>query len=100
MKPRNRTLDRYKFFARKQKQGETLRPFWNVLTGLAAKCEFGDQTYSLIMDAFIQNMNNKTVQQRLCTEPKDTPDEVLRFALAFEEGISQQRSFDGEVEKI
>ena len=45
-------------------------------------------------------MNNKTVQQRLCTEPKDTPDEALRFAVAFEEGNSQQRSFGGEAEKI
>ena len=100
VQPRNRTLDRYKFLTRKQKQGETLRQFWNVLTGLAAKCEFGDQTSSLIMDAFIQNINNKTVHQRMCTEPKDTPDEALRFAVAFEGGISQQRSFGGEVEKI
>ena len=40
-------------------------------------------------------MNNKTVQQRLCTAPKDEPEEALRFAVAFEEGISQQRNFSG-----
>ena len=40
-------------------------------------------------------MNNKTVQQRLCTEPKDEPEEALRFEVAFEEGISQQRSSGG-----
>ena len=100
VKPRNRTLDRYKFFARKQKEDEALRQFWNVLTGLAPKCEFGDQTNSLILDAFIQNINNETVQQRLCTDPKDIPDEALRFAVVFEEGISQLRSFGREVEKI
>ena len=100
MNPRKKTLDKYKFFARKQKQGGALRQFWHVLTGLAAKCEFGDQTNSLIMDAFIQNMNNKTGQQRLCTEPRDTQHEALRFTVAFEEGISPQRSFGGEVEKI
>ena len=83
-----------------KKQGETLRHFWNVLTGLAAKCEFDDQTNSLIMDAFIKNMHNKTVQQRSCTEANDTPDEALRFDLACEEGISQQRSFGGKAEKI
>ena len=58
IKPRNRTLDRYKFIVRKQQQNETLRQFWNVLTGLAAKCEFGE------------------------------PEEALKFAVAFEEGIS------------
>ena len=42
-------------------------------------------------------MNNKTVQECLCTEPKDTPDEALKFVVAFEVGISQQRSFSGEV---
>ena len=64
-KPKNRTLDRYKFFARRQQQNETLRQFWNVPTGLAARCEFGEQTNSLIEDAFKQSMNNKTVQRRI-----------------------------------
>ena len=44
-------------------------------------------------------MNNKTVQQRLCTEPKEKPEEPLKFAVAFEEGISQQKSFSGEVKQ-
>ena len=30
MKPRNRTLERYKNFARKQKERETLRQFWHA----------------------------------------------------------------------
>ena len=65
-KPKNRTLESFKFFSRKQKEKETLRQFWHMLTGLAAKCEFGDQTESLVMDTFIQNMNNEIVQERLC----------------------------------
>ena len=58
----NRTLQRYRFFARKQQPNETLRQSWNALTGLAAGCDFEHQTEGLIMDAFIQNMHNKTVQ--------------------------------------
>ena len=58
-KPRIRTLERYKFFLRKQSPKEPLRQFWHTLTGLAAKCDSGDQTDSLIMDTFIKNMNNK-----------------------------------------
>ena len=73
-------------------QNESLRQFWNNLTGLAARCEF-EQTEGLTMDTFIQNMHNKTVQMRLCTDPKEQPQEALRFAIAFEEGIIQQQSF-------
>ena len=69
-KHRNRTLDRFKFFSRKQQPNETLRQFWNVLKRLAARCEFEQQTENLIMDTFFQNMHNKILQQRLCTEPK------------------------------
>ena len=97
---RNRTLDRFQFFSRKQKQDETLKQFWNILTGLASRCALGEQTNSLVLDVFILNMNNTTVQEKLCTEPKDTPEEALRFAVAFEEGIQRQRSYGtGLVEK-
>ena len=94
-RPRNRTLDRFKFFSRKHQPNESLRQFWNALTGLAARCEFDQQTEGLIMDAFIQNMHNKTVQERLCTDPKNQPQEALRFAITFGEGIAQQQNYTG-----
>ena len=47
------------------------------------------------MDTFIQNKHNKTVQERLCTDTKNQPQEALRFAISFEEGIAQQQSFTG-----
>ena len=99
-RPRNRTLDHFKVVSRKQQPNETLRQFCNALTGLAARCEFDQQTEGLIMDAFIQNMPNKTVQERLCTDPKNQPQEALRLAIAFEEGIAQQQNFtSGSVKK-
>ena len=69
---------------------------------MAARCDFEQQTESLIMDNFIQNMQNNTTQETLCTEPKATPEEALNFAVAFDEGISQQKSFGGgsEIERI
>ena len=47
---RNRTLGRHKFFSRKQKENESLHQFWNVLIGLASKCDFGNQSESLVYD--------------------------------------------------
>ena len=92
-KKRNRTLDRFKFFSRRQKADETLLQFWQSLTGLAAKCEFAAQTESLVYDIFILNMRNKHVQEKLCTEPKDDPQDGLQYAVAYEEGILRQKAY-------
>ena len=66
---RNRILDRHIFLSRKQKSTETLHQFWIALNGLAARCGFGDQTEGLVHDIFVLNMNNKQIQEKLCTEP-------------------------------
>ena len=100
VKPRNRTLERYEVFSRKQKSNETLRQFWPTLTGMAAKCAFGEQTEGLIMDTFIQNMNNKSVQQTLCTEPKDDSQDAFHFAVAYEEGVSQHKAYENTTNDI
>ena len=34
------------------------------------------------------------VQQKLCTEPKEDPQETFRFAVAYEEVISQHQTFE------
>ena len=47
------------------------------------------------MDTFIQNVNKKAVQQKLCTEPKEDPQEAFRFAVAYEEGMTEYKAFEG-----
>ena len=64
-----------------------------MLTGLAAKCESREQTGGLLQDIFIQNMRNQVFQGKLCTGTKESPEETLRFAVAFEEGVIQRKSF-------
>ena len=39
-------------------------------------------------------MNNKEVQQKLCTEPKDTIAETIQFAISCEEWAMRQQPFD------
>ena len=97
-KPKNETLDSFKFLSRKQKERESLRNFWNELNGLAEKCNFGGITDSLVKDVFIVNMANQDVQQKLCTEPKTTAEETIQFAIAYEEGTYRQQSF-GKLDK-
>ena len=45
------------------------------------------------MDAFIQIMNIKLIQQQLRTEPELEQKQTLRYAVAFQKGITQQKSF-------
>ena len=89
---RNRTLERLVFLSRKQKPSESLNQFWNALNGLAAKCNFGYQTEGLVHGIFV-NFANKQVQEKLCTEPKETPAEALHFAIAFEDGLKRQKPY-------
>ena len=85
-------MDRHKFFNREQLEGETLEQFWHALNGLASNCDFGTQTISLVYDIFVSNMKNVVVQERLFTEPKDNPEEALKFALASEQGAQQKKT--------
>ena len=89
---RNRTLDRHRFFSRAQQPGESLQQFWHTLNGLAALCDFGEVTNTLVLDMFILHMNNKKVQEKLCTEPREQ-EQALEFAIAFEEGVKRQKSY-------
>ena len=42
-----------------QQPGETLQQFWHTLSGLAALCDFGEITKTLVLDMFILHMKNK-----------------------------------------
>ena len=71
-----------------------MRQFSNELNGLEAKCNFGTVTESLVKNVFIVNMNDKEVQQKLCTEPKKTIPDTIQFAISYEEGAMRQQTFD------
>ena len=87
---RNRTLDRFRFLSREQETKKSLQQVWNAVNGFDVKSEFEGQTNSFVYNIFFLNMLNKVVQERLCTERKGVPEEVLNFAVAFEEGFKRQ----------
>ena len=95
-KKRNRTLDRHKFFSRLKQPGESLPQFCHTLNGLAALCDFGDKTTTLVLAMFILHMNYKKLKEKLCIEPKE-PDQALEFAIAFEKGVKRQKAYGTQV---
>ena len=51
-KKRKRTLDRNRFFSRYQQPGESLYLYWHALNELAAQCDFGEITTTLVQCSF------------------------------------------------
>ena len=60
-----------------------------TLNGLAAQCDKGEITTTLVLDMFILHMNNKQVQEKLCTEPNE-PEQALEF----EKGVNRQKTYE------
>ena len=89
---RKKLIDRHKFVSKKQKEDESLEQFWPALNGLAANCDHSTQTTGLVYDIFVSNMKNTVVQERLFTEPKDNPEEVLKVSVAAELGAQQKNT--------
>ena len=66
---RNRTLDRHTFVPREQKPTETLNYFWNVLKGVAARCDSRNQKEGLVHDL---NMNKKQFKNKSVQDDRNT----------------------------
>ena len=84
-KERNETYETFQLLSRKQFINESLEQFHSVLSGLAARCNFGTLEDRILRDVFIVNMNNREAQKELWRSTK-TPEKVYRIALSYERG--------------
>ena len=91
-KERNETYETYQLLSRKQFINESLEQFHSVLSGLAARCNFGTLEDRILRDVFIVNMKNRDAQKELCRSTK-TPEEVYRIALSYERGNKYASSY-------
>ena len=90
IRPRNIKFDRYVFFSRKQKKGETVEQFYSILKELAKNCNFENREEAIIRDIFITNMLDGDIQREL---PRDTvePERALSIAVNMEMGNQNQQ---------
>ena len=68
-----------------QQREETPHQFWQGLNGLAAVCDFGCITTTIVLEMFNLHMNNEKMQKNICTGSKE-PEQALEIATAIEEG--------------
>ena len=91
IRPRNFTFDRYEFFSRKQKKGETVEQCYSILKVLAENCNFENWEQVIVTDIFITNMLDDDIQRELLRDTVD-PERALSIAVNMEmENQNQQR---------
>ena len=90
IRPRNKTFDRYVFFPRKQKKGETVEQFYTILNELAENCDCESREEVIIRDIFITNMLEDDVQRELLHDTAD-PERAQSIAVNMEMGHQNQQ---------
>ena len=90
IRPRNITFDRYVFFSRKQKKGETVEQFYSILKELAENCDFENREEAIIRDISITNMLDDDIQRELLRDTVD-PERALSIAVNMEIGNQNQQ---------
>ena len=89
MRPRKITFDRYVFFSRKQKKGETVEQFYSILKELAENCDFENREEVIIRDISITNMLDEDIQRELLRNTVE-PERALSIAVNVEMGNQNQ----------
>ena len=92
IRPRNITFDRYVFFSRKQKKGETVEQFYSILKELAENCDFENREEAIIREIFITNMFDDDIQRELLRDTVE-PEMALSIAVNMEMGNQNQQRF-------
>ena len=77
-------FERYKFYSRRQKNGESIADFVAGIKSLAHSCSFGDQLSDMLRDRFVMGLNNEQTQHALLAESDLTFQRALEVATARE----------------
>ena len=68
---KNTVFERYRFWACKQQEGETIDQFITELKTRARSCEFGDQHDSMIRDRIVFGVRDSRLNERLLRESSE-----------------------------
>lgn len=93
--------ERYTFYSRTQKQGESVSDFVIGIKHLAHSCEFGSFLKDALRDKLISGIANDSIRQKLLSEEKNF-DETYALALMLEQAERKSNLFvqHGEISKI
>lgn len=100
---KNVTMERYKFFSRKQIEGESFTDFITDLQNLSLSCEFENMREDLIRDIIIIGIRDNKMKEFLLRETKLTLSKALSICKTLElskKQIEEINKKDSEIEVL
>ena len=88
--------ERFQFYKRSQKPGETVAEFQADLRKLSIRCEFGTFLDQAIRDRFVCGVKSETIQKKLLAEDGLTAARALELAQSIEAAEKNARQLKGE----
>ena len=77
---KNPVYERFVFYQRNQKSGESINIYVASLKALAGSCEFKDNLSEMLRDRFIQGISDSETLHFLLTDPAMTFDKAVEYA--------------------
>ena len=87
--------ERFKFFKRQQREGESIAVYLCELRQLAKYCEFGDSLQTALCDQLVCELNSEALQRKLMAEADLTLERALQISQAFEAARQETRVLRG-----
>ena len=87
--------ERYKFYSRSQKSGESVADYIAGLKALAHTCDFGTTLTDMLRDRFVMGLANETTQQLLLAEADLTFNKAVDMATAREAALRDVQAMGG-----
>ena len=91
----NVIAERFRFFKRQQREGESIAVYLSELRRLARNCQFGEQLKISLRDQLVCGLFQETVQQKILAESDLTLEQALRIAQAAETAQLETQTLRG-----
>ena len=88
--------ERFKFYQRSQKPGETIADFIADLRRLSIRCDFDDFLDQALRDRFVCGVRNEALQKKLLTEVDLTMKRAQEIALSMESADLSAQNLKGD----
>ena len=89
--------ERFRFYKRNQREGETVLAYVAKLKKLATHCNFGANLNEALRDKLVCDFQNMQIQRRLLSEPKLKYSKVLEIAVAMEAAVRDASELHSEL---
>ena len=77
-------VERFRFYCRARKPGESVANFFAQLRSLAARCNYGDSLENMLRDRLVCGINDDSIHKRLLAEPNLTYKKAVELARGLE----------------